>query len=406
MRLGFSAAIWAMAVPAWAQKTPPPPPPPAGTVTGHVIFAETQQPARFAEISLVRKPDAAAIAADKANENSVQEAKTPLRIVAVSGRSGLDGSFAIRDVPPGDFYAIARLAGYVVPIGRIADEKAGRDLDTVLHAIPVVHVAAEHSTEIDLTLHRGAVIAGRLQYEDGSPVVEMDVRVEPAEGDDQLRYLRPSYLPQALDRDYPQRYVATSDDQGHYRIVGLPPGKYVVTTELQTSGGVRLNSGGWDVAPDGGREVVTMFAPVAFHKTDAKVFEVKGAEELDDADVRVELTDLHTVKGAVLAKEDRHAPNQCYLRLTSQDDKQFRRSSRLQSDGTYRFGFVPPGTYTITALAAADLMNPNELDVDDSVSPQYIRRYLTSQVSVIVGEHDVTAEDLLLVESKPTKEKD
>jgi hypothetical protein len=401
----FSGAIWAMTLAAWAQKTPPPPPPPSGTVTGHVIFAETQQPARFAEISLIRKPDAAAIAADPAREDSKQEVKTPLSIAAVIGRSGLDGSFTIRDVPPGDFYAIANLAGYVIVIGRIANWKDGRDLDTVMRAIPVVHVAADHSTEIDLTLHRGAVIAGRLQYEDGSPVVEMSVRVDPVEGADELFYLRPSYLAAALERSYTSRYTATSDDKGRYRIVGLPPGKYVVTTELQTSGGDRLNSDGDDVSSGPGiiREIVPIFAPTAFHKADAKIFEIKGAEELDDADIRVELTDLHTVKGAVLAKEDRHAPNQCYLRLSSPDDKQFYRSSRLQSDGTYHFGFVPPGTYTITALAAADLMNPYELD--ESVSPEYIRRYQQSRVTVIVGEHDVTAEDLVLVEAKPAKEK-
>jgi hypothetical protein len=395
----------ALAGVAWGQKSPAAAPAPTGTVTGHVTFAETRQPARFAEVDLVRKPDAAAIAADKASARyeravSGEEDKTPLSLVAISGRTALDGAFTIRDVPLGDYYVLPKMAGYAIPIGRISNEKQGSDLDTLMRAIADVHVTANHSSDIDLVLHRGGAIAGRLHFEDGSPVVEMDVKVEPVEGIDDLVYLRPDYLREAIDSGYPGRNSAATDDQGRFRIAGLLPGKYVVKTDLLTAGGDRLTSDG---AVADTHEVMSMFAPSAFHKTEARAFEIKAAEEIVDADIEVDLSGLHVVKGLVLVKEDRHAPNRGFVRLTSPDDKEFGRSAALRPDGTYHFGFVPPGTYTLTVVAAEDVSNPDELDLN--VIPQVLRRFAQAKVDVIVGEHDVQVEDLLLVESKPGQPK-
>jgi hypothetical protein len=88
-----------------SQKTPPPVPAVTGTVTGHVTFAETRQPARLVEVTLARRPAADEVKADGSDD--LPEKASP-RVVAISGRSGLDGSFVISGVPVGEYYAIAK----------------------------------------------------------------------------------------------------------------------------------------------------------------------------------------------------------------------------------------------------------------------------------------------------------
>jgi len=72
-----------------------------------------------------------------------------------------------------------------------------------------------------------------------------------------------------------------------------------------------------------GRAVIPIYAPAAFLKKDARVFEVKGSEHQADATIEVRLSGLHTVRGKVLA-DDRHAPNVALVSLTDDTDKTFR----------------------------------------------------------------------------------
>jgi hypothetical protein len=159
-------------------------PAPSGTVTGHVIFADTRQPARLVEVTLARRPTAGEIKADASEQRSD---KIPPRTVAISGRTGLDGSFLISGVSAGDYYVVAKLEGYVLPIGPITSEKQAMDVDTVMRDIPLVSVAGNETAEVNVSLHRGGVISGRVQFEDGTPVVEAFINVEPVDAEE--RYL-------------------------------------------------------------------------------------------------------------------------------------------------------------------------------------------------------------------------
>jgi len=374
---------------ACAQKTPPEPAP-TGTVTGIVICADTQRPARLAEISLVRKPDEFLMKAQPSNK---PDPKHPVAMLLLNGRTGLDGSYTIRDVPLGDYYVLAKMPGYVLPLGKIENDKQAKDVDTVMRAVPLVHVTADNSATVDISLTRGGMIAGRLQFEDGTPVVGMWVKVEPAEGDDHDYMLQPYYLAQAVG--YVRNHAQTDDD-GRFRIASLAPGKYVVTSQLQVEGGMQMSSDG-KVASGPNYQMLNAYAPGVFRKPDAKVYEIHAGDQFTDANVEIALDRLHTVRGRVLAKEDRHRPDHVGISLTDATDKDFTRWSAIAADGSFHFDYIPEGTYAIDTFAAGD--------ADSDHSPgKPVRHYADLKTSVIVLDKDVTLDDLLLDAVTPAKD--
>ena len=54
-------------------------------------------------------------------------------------------------------------------------------LKDLIASVPQVHVAVGQTASVNLTLHRGAVIAGRMQFADGSPVIGAMFGCEPVE---------------------------------------------------------------------------------------------------------------------------------------------------------------------------------------------------------------------------------
>jgi len=384
-----------LACAAWAQQAQVAPPPAAGVVTGHVVFADTQRPARFALVTLVRVPDKATLDADM-NGEVVKHAPS---VVILNGTTGLDGSFTVADVPAGDWYAVANMQGYVLPIAKVGEDDEDYNDATLMREVPVVHVTANRSSDIDLALHRGGAIAGRLEFEDGSPVVGGTVRIDPVEGKSGAGRLRLQYM-EALNR-YDTGTTQT-DDQGRFRFAGLAPDKYLVSANVFTGNGWRLMFDGERMTHGyvGRQGIVTVYAPETFRHKDAKVYEIKGDEQIGDADIRVALSGLHTVTGRLVGKEDGQPLNWGDVGLEP-DDKEFVRNASVQADGTYRFEYVPPGTYTVTVRTAATVVDPKAPNYD---AREYLRRFVVAKVSVVVGQHDVRMDDLLLVAEKPDKD--
>jgi hypothetical protein len=157
MRFGWLILV-AFAVGAQAQKNPPALP--IGTVTGDVHLGDTKRPARAAAIWLVRKPDKLELAEEAKDERTAAErkasdaaaaARTPipskrmpvrsdgwdaLRVDFIGGRSGMDGAFSIRSVPAGDYYVFATLAGYALPLARVAEDEAEPKLAKIMATVP------------------------------------------------------------------------------------------------------------------------------------------------------------------------------------------------------------------------------------------------------------------------------
>ncbi len=382
-----------------------------GSVAGVVYYGETQLPARFAEINVVPIP---------AKEDVEPPGKQPIpsgapkqpdrRVQRIYGTSGMDGSFRL-DAPEGDYLVVARKPGYITPGAAAAMDfsLSEEQLESLIASLPQVHVGAGQTASLNLTLHRGAVITGRAQFADGSPVIGAMVGCEPIDS-----FLR---LEGALGRENRGKVVSprqvavqslaaaqevqrglTTDDQGRYRFFGLSPGKYIVTAMMaidHNPGRVVMNDG--SNTRSSGREqaypeMIPVYAPAAFRRRDAKVFEVRGAEQIADADLTIDPQGLHTLKGRVLAADDHHAPR-TMVYFKENGAKEASRFVEIGDDGTFEVHYLPPGSYTLSILSS---------DFPDPANPAEQRtEYKIVQLTAVVADQDVLLDDVLVVLLKP-----
>jgi hypothetical protein len=277
--VAIALVTWTAVLGAGAQKTPEK----GAIVTGRVTFAETQLPARLAEVVLVRQPESASdLVPDETSASAPEphknEPEPPDRVVSISGRSGVDGSYTIADVPPGDYFVVAKMPGYVVPIATPSSRAEARDIARLTRDLPKVHLEANHTASVDLMLHHGAVVSGQVRFRDGSPAIGVPVSAKTAgKGED----LRVAYQPllMAMQTDLRSgllmgQYEAVTDDQGRYRLCGLPPGSYVVSTTLTVGGGMRMvqqGQHGFGGSQAGAPDVtLKVYQPSGFHESRAK----------------------------------------------------------------------------------------------------------------------------------------
>jgi hypothetical protein len=312
------------------------------TVTGRVTCSDTQQPARFATVVLI----------------SVEEASgSPGRRgfgQRASGRTDLDGTFTM-EAEPGDYYAVASATGYASTVAEAeARLAAGATTADLLRQLPQVHVAENGGGPVNLTIDRGGVISGKLQWDDGSPaagvsVVAMSTTNPTTIGPggmtggmtDVLR------LSMQLGGGLGQGQFATSDDRGVFRLMGLSPGSYwvraTVMTPLAEPGaagfGERLSN-------------VTMYAPGKVRRSEAQTITLKAGEERDDVIFMMDLRALHTVSGHVGGTGGGTVASGT-VRLTDSQDSTLAPWGFIEPDGSFVVQWVPAGTYTLGVTNAS-----------------------------------------------------
>jgi hypothetical protein len=221
---------------------------PGGTVTGHVICSDTRRPARFAGVTLFGVPkDVAPAPKLDSNPDPAQIAafmKTTMGTVnLIQAQTNMDGVFTLNNVAPGDYYVFATVAGYVQPVNIVqAAFEAGADLTKAIPGVPIVHVGAERTSEVDVTVERGAAISGKILWDDGAPVSGATVTTVSTKAKEDKLPPQFSMLAMGVSLGGGGQF-STSDDLGRFRIAGLAPGDYLVKVWLQTN---------WHFAMQGG----------------------------------------------------------------------------------------------------------------------------------------------------------
>ncbi len=394
--------------------------PGTGTVSGHVICNDTRRPARFAhvvlygvpaEVTQLKKVDPSATATEQMVA-ALAAMKTLGKTNMVQVQTGADGSYVATDVAPGDYYLFATASGYITPLSRIqAMAQEGVDLKKPLPGVTVVHVAAERPTSGDVAMDRGAAISGSIVWDDGSPVSGAMMRVVPAKGEEVQPPQQFGMLAMAGNL---LSLVNSSDDQGHFRLSGLPPGDYIVQATIQAGQQMGIGTG-MNLAKQIAYKPLLVYAPGAFHSADAKAVTLHAGEELGDEVVTLNLSGLHTVSGHVRSAEDHHGINSGTVTVQDVTDKKFVRSASLDADGGYSVTFVPAGTYEVKIADAEDTEPDTEKKagkakpMDGLFGPdeKTIRSYHNGKLNLIVTDKDVTDESVeLAVDKNPKTEPD
>lgn len=382
-------------------------------MSGRVTCSDTQRPARFASVLLFGIPNT--VTAPKPLDDSASEAQVTAAMKSglaaltntnfVQTQTDAEGAFKATGVAPGDYYVFASVPGYVQPVNVVkAAMEAGADPHKPLPGVPTVHVSAEHESLADISIDRGAAISGKVVWEDGSPVTKANVVVVPVKGD---KPLPPQYSMVVMGSIGAGGILSITDDLGHFRIAGLAPGEYYVKATLQTKSQLSMQQGkmNFNFNQLAAEKPLVIFAPAAFHQTGAKAVTLSAGQTVDDAEIAINLTGLHSVSGRIASAEDHHAINSGRVTVTDASDKEFSRSASVNEDGSFIVTFVPSGTYNLKVDGAEDTV-PSTKKPKGLVnfnSDEAVRSYDDAKQQVIVADDDVTGQNLELAPSKTLK---
>ncbi len=196
-----------------------------GTVTGRVVCSDTNGPARFASVTL--RPIIPSKGVTVKLEDGHTEEHETVKLVP----TGLNGSFTITGVKPGNYYVMAEKLGYRSP-SQITREEMSHPTEQVTRTMATllapVSVAANRTSTVEVRLLRGAVIDGTVRFDDGAPDGAAQVHLW-------RRDEKKEWTPYGKGLLIGSTANASTDDAGHFRFSGLPGGEYLVSVQLELS---------------------------------------------------------------------------------------------------------------------------------------------------------------------------
>ncbi|HYE76291.1 MAG TPA: carboxypeptidase-like regulatory domain-containing protein, partial [Blastocatellia bacterium] len=195
-----------------------------------------------------------------------------------------------------------------------------------LQGIPITLGENEHLENIDLQLTAGGVITGRVTDQNGKPVIEANISIEP----EHERDGRPPAIP---------RRAWNTDDRGIYRIFGLPDGKYKIAVHLYSSNALSTR----------------VYYPGTPERSQAKTIEVSSGSEATDIDIKVGNSGgAFEISGRVVDDAGKVVPNvSLEYRFMESHRGSFGSAVRVNADGTFRLQGLLPGTFVLMAREGA-----------------------------------------------------
>lgn len=321
----------------------------AGTL---MTDAETPQPVRRAEVRLIGSAGAPRTTYTDAN-----------------------GRFVFRTLPLGRYTLEANKPGFVrAAYGARRYDRPGT---------PVTLTATERTHDLQWRMPRGAVITGRILDEFGQPAQGARINIQQVRVINGERTLSPVPLVSSI-------FGEVADDRGVYRLFGLPAGDYVVSATPRSigTGDIRRLS---DAEIQAARQAIqqptaplaptppsttlgfsAVFFPGVLTANDATPITVAAGEERGGIDFVAHLVRTAALEGMVITPGN-IAPETVQLFLTPKGGNTTTINSgaggtamfvagmsigggnrRVNPDGTFTYGGVSPGSYTLSARVNRD----------------------------------------------------
>jgi protocatechuate 3,4-dioxygenase beta subunit len=284
---------------------------PRGTaiLRGSIIAADNGSPIRRAQVR-VSAPDA-------------RESRVAI--------TDAQGRFEIRELPAGRYTLSASKGGFVsLQYGQRRPTESGT---------PIELADGQTIDKLSVALPRGSVLGGRITDEFGEPIANASVTA--------LRYVYAA----GARRMQPagQNARDTTDDQGHYRLFGLPPGDYYVSATLRT--GIEATD------PSGETPgYASTYFPGTSNVAEASRVTLAIGQENTNINFGLIATRLVRVSGQVLTSDGTPAVNGMIMLFAAnaggrpgQVFQQGGNGGRIDQTGTFRLTNVAPGRYQLQA---------------------------------------------------------
>jgi len=320
---------------------------PRGIVTGTAYCADTNMPARRAAIILVP-----ASGADMPH--------------MLASTTDLEGRFTITGIPEGNYYVSSLLAGYLNPlsasksnqVSSLSDEER-KELES--HVTKVTVIGGE-TTSASIRLERAAEIDGTVLYDDGSPAIGLQIYLRQKSPSPQKPGEEKAY---AGFLEYADQRSRVTDDHGHFRLLGLAPGEYLVNVQVPTptatGNGTQVNLITMALESSSVGSLVVYYGDT-MRASVAKTIKIEGGESFAGADITIPLQKLHTLRGRVILKRTGQPPPTATLRLLFADTRETARVG-LAVNGEFTIPYVPEDSFVLQAMAQSDSL-PNS-DIGD-----------------------------------------
>lgn len=342
------------------------PQPATGWVTGHVVCGDTQRPARLAEVRLVpaeaRKSSKAGGPAFAAGQN-VSPVETDFT-----------GAYTVRGLRPGRYVLRVNLDGYITPLpqfdGKQMEQPDAGTQQRMAAELVYVDVRPQAEARADITLQRGAVIAGAVRYDDGSPAIGLGVSLLAADDANGWRPVQYTY--------------ANTDGRGRYHFNSVEPGKYLVQANLS------LNEFSNSVmsSPTGDGTIIQMsmqktvfslpiYSGDALRKTQATPIAVDAGAETDGNDITIPISKLHQVSGQVLGPGGQTVNAGKVSLLWKDDGSEVASIDISRNDRQFVLPYVPEGSFTLK------VENPREVTTIEVPNAAGTQLHLREQEKVV-----------------------
>ena len=246
---------------------------------------------------------------------------------AIKATTDADGNYRITGIPAGSYQVSPMAPAYVVT-DLMATRERGRTL---------LLAEGEDVQDVDFSLERGGVIAGRVTDANGRPVVEERLTLVSADQSKQNQQAIGPFLGAG----------SITDDRGVYRIYGLPPGQYKIS--------VGRDDDRYYLSVGIGRLTYKRtFYPDASDPAEAKVIEVTEGSEATNIDISLGQTlPGFVASGKVVDGETGRPVTGLRLglrRVSNNDYGGVNASVSANSQGEFRLENIPPGKYVVLIL--------------------------------------------------------
>lgn len=292
-----------------------------GVVSGRVFAEATGAPIPGAIVALM---------ASSSSSTDTWSVWSPVGFARSSGRmtsTDVAGTFLIAGVEPGEYRLVARPGVHSERYLRAAYGAVGPNDPGRL----VVVRKGEPLQGLDIALPSGVAVEGRVVDEHGEPLALMPVVA--------ARILPGSDAPQRVSHP-----PASTDDLGRYRLFGLEPGDYILSTESSYKA---IGSDGRETSAKELPGFPTTFHPSATSEGAAQRVRLTAGRDASGIDIQAVRARLLEVSGTLL--DSRGVPASTTNVLISRDGVSSAASHSFYTDaaGRFRAAAVQPGNYQL-----------------------------------------------------------